>query len=335
VRPVDSLPVVRFSPVPLPACDPEFRPDGVAGGLHDWAASEPMRALVAAFGGALPELTTGPLLAWLAGFSGEHWDFRRPGGVERDQVRAPVFTPETRELIFAAAAALRLTEAAGPPRSSYDQVLVPGGLGRSCLQRTGYAAELLRSGAVTAPELTALSSFRPLTAAERELPQLAGLRHEVDAMDAGVRSGFGLTGTPGRTGSTGAVSHRSWEVRTYGPRGPARVHVLAAPSSEPGVRRANTPDTYEFWAGRVRLRATDRILVVTSPIYVPFQHCDAIRMLALRHGCGVDTVGCDPARSSVPPAPGASDPDRYLQEIRSGILSMQRLHAAVVAAAGP
>jgi hypothetical protein len=54
-----------------------------------------------------------------------------------------------------------------------------------------------------------------------------------------------------------------------------------------------------------------------------------MRMLALRHGCGIDTIGFDPARSSVPLAPGATNPDRYLQEIRSGILSMRRLHAAL------
>lgn len=255
MRPVDSLPVVRFPPVPLPACDPEFRPDRVAGSLHDWAASEPMRALVAAFGATLPELATGPLLAWLAEFSGEHWDFRRPGGVERDQVRAPVLTPETRELIRAAATALRLTEAAGPPRSSYDQVLVLGGLGRSCLQRTGHAAELLRSAAVAAPELTALGSFRPLTAAERELPQLAGLRYEVDAMDAGVRSGFGLTGTPRRTGSTGAVGHRSWEVRSS----PRRSTCRSSTATRSACSRCGTA------AGSTRSAATRRARACRRP----------------------------------------------------------------------
>jgi hypothetical protein len=33
----------------------------------------------------------------------------------------------------------------------------------------------------------------------------------------------------------------------------------------------------------------------------------------------------------VPLAPGATDPDRYLQEIRSGIRSMKRLHDAAAA----
>jgi hypothetical protein len=54
-----------------------------------------------------------------------------------------------------------------------------------------------------------------------------------------------------------------------------------------------------------------------------------MRMLALRHGCGIDTVGFDPARVTVPLAPGATGPDRYLQEIRSAIRSMRVLYAAL------
>ncbi|MDP9795163.1 hypothetical protein J2S43_003675 [Catenuloplanes nepalensis] len=127
-------------------------------------------------------------------------------------------------------------------------------------------------------------------------------------------------------GATGADATAAGEP----PARPA-VHVLAAPSSEPEKRRARTPDTYEFWARRFGARPGDRILVVTSPIYVPFQHCDAIRMLGLPHGCAIDTVGFDPAHA-VPPQPEtATAPDRYLQETRSAILSMQRLFAAISA----
>jgi len=315
--------VVTFAPVELPACEPGFRPGKLPGQIHDWAASAPMRALVTAYGESLPDAGVGDLLTWLDAFSGRHWDFRRHGRVERDQVKPPAFDTHRAELITAAATALRLVEAARPPQAHYDHALVLGGLGRSCLQRAHYAAELVLSGAVRVPELTALGSFRPLTDAERHLGGLAGASFEVDAMDAGMRAGFGLTGPVEREGAEG-----EWDVRTYRHSGLPEIHVLAAPSSEPGTRRANTADTYEFWAERVHLRPTDRILIVTSPIYVPFQHCDAIRILGLRHGCGIDTVGFDPARVPVPLAAGATGPDRYLQEIRSGILSMKRLDDA-------
>ena len=319
--------MLRFAPVPLPACEPAHA-RAVTGANARWVRAEPMRALVAAYGGALPDGGVDEVLAWLAAFSAEHWDFRRHGNVERDQVVAPDFTAERAELIRAAAAALHLADTAEPPHAAYDHLLVLGGLGRSCLQRTEYAAHLVRR-VVAVPEVTALGSFRPLNAAETALPPLAGAAHEVDAMDAGVRAAFGFGGPVRREGSAGDVTHGSWAVRTYRADGLPEVHVLAAPSSAPARRRANTADTYAFWARRVDLRATDRVLVVTSPIYVPFQHCDAIRMLALRHGCGIDTVGFDPALVTVPPAPSAAGPDRYLQEIRSAVLSMRALRSAL------
>lgn len=318
-----------FAAVALPTCEPNFRPDAAAEEILGWASSPPMRALVQEYGGTLPAAEVGELLAWLDAFSELHWDFRKQGNVERDQVTAPTFDPGRAALVREVATALRLVEAADPPRATYDHLLVLGGLGRACLQRTEYAARLVRDGVVTVGQVAALGSFRPLTEAETALPGLADSRFEMDAMDVGVRDAFGLAEPALCESSDELGTHRSWQVRTYRAEDRPDVHVFAAPSSQPEQRRANTPDTYEFWAQRSSLRSTDRILVVTSPIYVPFQHSDAIRMLAARHGCGIDTIGFDPARATVPLAPGATNPDRYLQEIRSGILSMQRLHRAL------
>jgi hypothetical protein len=318
--------MVTFAPVDLPVCEPHFQPHEVDDQILGWIASPPMRALVTSYGGQLPDAGVGDLLTWLDDFSAGPWDFRGKTGVERDQVTARAFEPQEAELIRAAATALGLVEPARPPRSAYDLVFVLGGLGRACLQRTAYAAELILTGVVTTPELAALGSFRQLNDTEKELTPLTGGGYEVDAMDAGVRIGFGLTDPPEREASDDGRTATSWEVRTYRRAPGPEVHVVAAPSTAPDGRRATTPDTYEFWAKRVKLTAADRILVVTSPIYVPFQHSDAIRTLGLRHGCGIDTIGFDPSRTSVPMADGATNPDRYLQEIRSGIRSMRALH---------
>ncbi|GAB7036363.1 MULTISPECIES: hypothetical protein [Catenuloplanes] len=354
--------MARYPTVPLPAGEPRM----IAGQVRSWVTAPPMRDLVAAFGGELPAGEVGKLLGWLDDFSAAHWDFRRAGGVERDQVRSPHFHPETTATVREAATALGLAEHRRPRHARYDHVLVLGGLGRACLQRVAHAAELLRSG-VAATEVAALGSFRPLSAAERAEPGLAGAVHEVDAMEVAVRASFGFPADPFVDRATGPIGHDSWAIRTFpaatgtapsdtaaphtaaphtaapdtaapdtaapsttapDTAGAPAVHVLAAPSSEPEKRRAHTPDTYEFWAHRFAVRPGDRILVVTSPIYVPFQHCDAIRMLGLPYRCEVDTVGFDPARA-VPPQPAtATATDRYLQETRSAILSMQRLLAA-------
>jgi hypothetical protein len=319
-----------FVPVPLPTCEPNVQPDTVAAEIEAWISSEPMRALVTEFGGAMPATDVGGLLSWLDHFSCEQWDFRSKGGVERDQVQPPGFDAVRTELITRAAKALQLVEPRLPAQREYDHLLVLGGMGRACLQRTEYAARLIDQGTVVVPEVAALGSFRPLTLAEKDLPGLAAGSYEVDAMDVGVRAAFHLAGSGKVESSAVPVDHSSWSVRSYRSPIDAEVHVLAAPSNEPQTRRANTADTYEFWAERIKLRAAARILVVTSPIYVPFQHADAMRMLALRYGCGIDTVGFDPKHVAVPQAPGATEPDRYLQEIRSGIRSLRALHRAIV-----
>ncbi|GAB7051509.1 hypothetical protein [Catenuloplanes indicus] len=311
--------MARYATVPLPSGEPEL----IADQVRSWVTAPPMRDLVAAFGGALPTAGVERLLGWLDDFSAAHWDFRRAGGVERDQVRPPDFTPGTTTTVRDAATALGLADGRPPRHRRYDHVLVLGGLGRACLQRVAHTAGLLRSG-VHAPQVAALGSFRPLSAAERAEPGLAGAVHEVDAMEVAVRASFGRTADPVVECADGPVGHDSWAVRTF-PAAPPAVHVLAAPSSEPEKRRAHTPDTYEFWARRFAVRPGDRILVVTSPIYVPFQHCDAIRTLGLPYRCEIETVGFDPARAVPPQPPTATATDRYLQEIRSAILSMRRL----------
>ncbi|MEU7867061.1 hypothetical protein [Dactylosporangium sp. NPDC049140] len=254
-----------------------------------------MRDLVSAFGGELPGED---LLAWLDAFSDAHWNFRgRLGGVERDRIRVDL-PPQLAAAALDAAAGLGLTGSAEPPHDEYAHVLVLGGLARACLQRTEHAARLAAARRIGS--VAALGSLRPLGPEERAVPGVEGCATEADALAAGVKAAFG-----------------------------GDVPVLVAPPRAPGAGRANTADTYEHWAALARPRADQRILVVTSPLYVPFQHCDAIRILGLRYRCGIDTVGFDPLRASTPQPPGAAGPDRCLQEIRSAIRAARALLAAV------
>jgi hypothetical protein len=329
--------VVRYEPVPLPTGAADASPAEVAAGVIDWACSVPLRDLVAAFGGEVPgRLPPVELLAWLDDFSAVHWDFRRRrGAVERDEIGEVVLPPAVTELVKAVARALGLVEPGPVPARRYDHLLILGGLARSCLHRTAYAAYLVGSGTVEVGEVAALGSFRPVRPAETtglDLPDAAGLGYEVDAMDLGVRLGFGCAGPVEERASTGPVTHHSWAVRTYRPASGPPVRVLAAPSTEPATRRAHTSDTYHFWAETVRPAPGNRVLVLTSQLYVPFQHCDAVRSLRLGHGCRVDTVGLDPARlrpGTPGAAPGRYAAPQYLQEIRSAIRSMRHLFLAL------
>jgi hypothetical protein len=320
--------------VPLPTCASDGDRGRLAGEIRQWASSPPMRGLVAAFGGALPDTGTGKLLAWLDEYSGIHWDFRT-GRLERYEVAKVDFSEPLENLVREVAAALGLVGARRPPARRYRHLLILGGLARTCLQRTEYAARLVDSGTVTVPEVAALSSFRPLRPDEGLVPQLAGCGYEVEAMEVGVRASFRATTMSGQSRSPGDITHESWAVRVFEPDNGPRVQVFAAPSSEPATRRADTSDTYHFWAAEARPRPGERILVVTSPIYVPFQHADAVRLLGLPYRVGVDTVGFDPTVATTPQPAQAGDTHRYLQEIRSAIRSLRRLHDTLTGTAAP
>ncbi|MFD6637479.1 hypothetical protein ACFWDN_16880 [Micromonospora chalcea] len=290
-----------------------------------------MRDLVAHFGGDWPDGDLAAVLAGLDVFSARRWDFRQ--GRERPDAREPAFDPATAGLVLRAAATLGLVRAVAPARSGYAHLLVLGGLAHACLRRTAYAAMLARTAAGVTGEVAVLGSFRPLSPAECRTLDAAGLpgcATEVDVLDAGVRLAFGVDAPDDERGEPAGHPHRAWSSRTYRPAGLPPVRVLAAPSSEPDRRRAHTVDTQRFWAEHVRLRAGDEVLMVTAPIYVPFQHCDALRTLAVPYGCGIETVGVDPAaRAAVDVPEPTLTPGRYLQEIRSALRSMRALHATL------
>ncbi|GIG63242.1 hypothetical protein Lfu02_76140 [Longispora fulva] len=279
------------------------------GQIEAWVTSRPLRDLVRAFGGAWPTGSLAKILSDLDVFSQGVWDFR--AGQERHLARVKDFDPNMTNLIMASCRALGLVDEEAPKNQTYTHFLVLGGLIRACIQRPEYAARL--STQVTTGDVTALGSFRPLTDVERSLATRLGLGEpvtEFDAMDAGMRLAFGL-GEP--------VEVTEHVHRYTSETGPASYTVVAAPSSVPG-RRANTADTYRYWAENYS--PTGDLLLVTSTAYVPLQHCDALRILGLEYGCGIDTVGLAPTALPFTPA-------NYLQEVRSAIRSMRALHAVL------
>ncbi|MDX5460680.1 hypothetical protein NJF46_23350 [Micromonospora tulbaghiae] len=324
---------MRTEQVTLPGGAAGTTRERLLAGVRSWVESTPVRRLVTHFGGDWPDGDLAAVLAGLDAFSARRWDFRQ--GRERPDAREPAFDPATAGLVLSAAAELGLVRAVTPARSGYAHLLVLGGLAHACLRRTAYAAVLARTAAEVTGEVAVLGSFRPLSAAESRTLDAAGLSGcatEVDVLDAGVRLAFGVTEPDDERGEPAGHPHRAWSSRTYRPAGLPPVRVLAAPSSEPDRRRAHTADTQRFWAEHVRLRAGDPVLMVTAPIYVPFQHCDALRTLAVPYGCGIETVGVDPAaRAAVDVPEPTLTPGRYLQEIRSALRSMRALHATLAA----
>lgn len=303
--------------------------------VNEWARSPALSELVDAFGGVEHSDELGTWLERLESFS-DRWDFR--GGRERNLVDATHFRPELTDQILVAAETLGLRGPNRPSHPRYSLVVILGGLVRACLARPRHAANLLSKGAVSADGVVALGGFRPLRGDEVELAARLiadEISDEFEAMDAGVRVAFALGEHVEEQREDSEEVGCGWAIRTYQSPDGLPVRVVAAPSSEPGVRRANTPDTYAWLAGQSGWVAPgDSVLLVTTDIYRPFQHADAIRMLTLPYGIDVDLVGVQPGLVDERLAQ-TFQAHHYLQEIRSTIRSMRMLQAAAASAADP
>jgi hypothetical protein len=297
----------------------------VAGFIREWATSAELLALVAEFGGPAldPSWPTEELLDALDDASSV-WDYR--ARKERNQMVEQDFSAARRDLVHETTLALGLQDTAPPARAHYDHVLILGGLTRGCLARPRTAAGLIASGMLATGDVTGLSAFRPVNFGERVLLRkfdLLDAQTEFDVMDFGLRAAFGVSEAPEVHGASGIDETERWQVHRYGSELP--LQVVAAPSREPG-RRANTGDTYvwfaEHWAS---LAPGESLLIVTTYHYRLYQLADAIRLLGVPYGVQVDAIGMAPTDID-PRLAWEASPTALLQELRSSIRSLRRLH---------
>lgn len=302
--------------------------DGASSSIRHWIDTPELHDLIAAFGGSIPTAPLDVQLRWLDEFS-DRWDTRQ--GAERNQAAELDLTGEQQEAVRKAAHALRMTDVVLPSREHYDHLLVLGGLIRACISRPAYAAHLLASG-VTFGRVTGLGGHRPFQGDEFELAARAGfpgLAEEYAALDEGVRTAFRLGQPEAEWGEPSDLPGGAWGVRRYRMPDGVAVDVAAAPSTDPRNRRANTSDTYAWFAHELAaLEPGQTVLAVTTPIYVPAQHAVALRMLALPYGVEVETVGHNP---DLVPEQLRQDftPTKYLLEIRSTVRAQLALLAAL------
>jgi hypothetical protein len=290
--------------------------------IAGWASAPAFAALVEAFGGTPPDGDIGARLGYLEDFS-IVWDSR--AGAERLDTRYVESDEQTRRLVAAAAAALGLTGYERPAADRYDHVLVLGGGPVTGRARARFAADLLDAG-VNGQTVSGLGSLRPLPVSSAALGDGIEMT-EGDGMLLAVQEAFPPLAEPEvRSGST--VNGHGWWVKSY-PAAKVDVRVLAAPPTRLG-QRANTADTMVGWAELVTAPGPgDRILVITTDLYVPFQHAEAIRTLGLAYRCGIETVGFSTRTFHGWPK-GPSHTGELLQEIRSAIRSMRALHNTLV-----
>lgn len=296
-----------------------------------WLDTPELEVLVEKFNGKIPLTTTKEQkLCWLCEFS-ERWDFRakqkaafdsKTGERARWMIDDTVLNEEQERAVMVAAHSLGLVDIVQPMKSSYDVVLVPGGARMSCLYRTRYAGELLQQQKITAEYLVGLTGMRPILDSERKATDTYAKDAvtEYDLMCRAMEQVFDIEQTQQVIENTENINS-VWALVEYG--GQPAITVLAAPSTEPDKRRANTADTFLFWQDKKAAGTGKRILIVTSQIYVPYQQLEAARILGMRYGHSVETIGFPREWSGN--MSGLQTAANYLQEIRSVLQSMKKL----------
>jgi hypothetical protein len=307
--------VTRFDPIPA------FTTDGY--GLHaaidGWVRSPPIAALVSEFGGVLPQsVSLIELLTALDDFSSQ-WDNRQ--GAERIFAKSVALGRAREELVLEAALALGLGCTTLPRHVHFDHIVILGGLAPACFARCEGAADFIRRNETRPQTITALGAMRPLGDAEKT--SVSGLLEmgsadEFAALDAGLRLAFDLD----------LASDEAWlggRTRSYLDSRGVPTRAIAAPTERAGARRANTADTMDWFAKRVaQLRGGERILIVTTSLYVPYQHAEALRVLGLPYQAKIEMYGVHPNDIDRRFAPDIQ-PHHYLQEIRSTIRALGSL----------
>jgi hypothetical protein len=296
----------------------------------EWVAHPALSRLVEAFGGTWPKgASLEQTLEYLVAFS-DRWDHRQ-GGSRLDIGDVAEFDQERYSFVPAAAEALGLVSQPPPTRTVPAYVAILGGLAAGNLARISYYEELAAQGLVPARALLLLGSFRTLREEEtvvlrRHAPQFADADSEAVLLAAAARHICPPSARwhETRAGDPVADPHRA-QLHAWADGAPP-VHVLAAPSSEPDTRPANTADTLVFAAGAVPIAPGDYVLLVTSAIYSVYQFFESVRVLGLRYGVCLEVAGVPPERALSSQSSAAQ-----AQEIRSCLRSALALVRAVKA----
>jgi hypothetical protein len=275
------------------------------------------------------------------------FNFRAAAGQqyrERMQASAADFTPQFRARVRELTSQLGLVRAQEPRCRRYDKTLVLGGGYRSPVLRARYAA-LLQSEGFRLGEVSFLGSPRFLIEepSERHVTEAyaPGASDEFDLMVAAARAEFGLTPVritflcgcasaeaqcpnwPGRQAEgaeqTPAAYTHERRADLADDAGRTAAWVLSASTGRPPYR-PDTSDTFALWARCANPQVGQRVLVVTSQVFVPFQSFDGIRRLYLPHGVELDVVGYGDDWEEFP-----REAEYLLQETLSAVRSGRRL----------
>ena len=298
--------------------------------INDWISTPELMELIHSFRGDFESNT--PIVEQineLIDFS-DVWDFRKKQKKDSNSNENARWTIEENQLsekqknlTLDAAKKLGLIGCSVPSQKEYDYIFVLGGARMSCLFRMQYAKEICAQYGVSPKAIVGLAGMREVMESERSATDTYApdAKTEFDLMKSALKKVFGSLKITEKQEHIFKNSNESWAIQRYSYDIP--VILLAAPSSEPEKRRANTADTFAFFREQLNAGKGKSILLVTSQIYVPYQQLEAIRILGLPYRHSLETIGFLNEWSAG--LQGLQKPENYLQEIRSVLQAMGRL----------
>ena len=305
---------------------PMCKKDSIEITLSSFVNCQSLRALVESFGGYYPSSTEVQNLHYLLEFS-SCWDYRAKNATRTENnenarwlIEQNTLTELQKKYLEATKKDLGLVGNSSPQNQSYDYIWVLGGAKLSCLLRTKLASEICKNLVAQPKKISLLGSSRPINESERATTNTyaPNAKTEFDLFLAAHDAIFPAS-CFSISEDTNFNQNSNWRVLEYDDG----ISILSAPSSMPNVRRANSLDTYLFFMKTYNVPPGSRILLVTSEIYVPYQHLEAYRSVALKYDVGIETVGFPSMWGGE--LQGMVSDENFLQEIRSSIQSMNRL----------
>lgn len=310
------------------------KPTDIDRQIDAWLYSNELKNIVKAFGGTFPNTANRHEAAkWLLNFS-ECWDYRNHQNQARDkktgenarwQISSSKITEIQKNAVTNGVYTLGLIGIHTPSNTDFDYIIALGGARFSCLYRPRYMYELITEHGITAKAAILLSGMRPISETERPATDTyaPNATTEYDLINAGGEQSFELPANYREEIYHNENPNKSWAVRAYDtPADILPLFSVSGPSSVPEKRRANSADTYKFFIEKFNVKSGQKLLLVTSQIYVPYQQIEALRTLAIPNSLYIETVGFPVEWSGQ--LQGMMEPANYLQEIRSTIQAINR-----------
>ena len=328
----------------------EERIKGLFAGIEEWCRSDELLILFEAFdvNADFRNLPLKDLIELENREASKLWDFRKKtvNGKRADVIDTEEIL-EKEPLIMETAKRLGLTDIT-EPRWKPDYILPLGGARLTNLVRPYMARFLVDQNDWSDLSVVALSAYRDKWSVDEPFynEYAPEAETEFEAMCAGLEVSFDLSQDYIEEGDKRDHLYTSSSIRKYNDKYKGcNITALAAPYKD-NSRWANSKETYEFFLSLYNIEPGEKLLLVTSEIYVPTQSL-AFMDLAIEQQLEIDCVGVDPvaydtALSKYPnlkeetsPGGAFSKVSNYLQEIKSTTdriytLSQKYLHLATI-----